>query len=97
MFYSTPAFSRDISSFFVLLQRLLVFREKLVKSKEHENKNSPIKKIPSKYAVACLRSCFIFTSFGTFCVCVEAPVRSTSSFKLTQPSNIEVGTYVYFT
>ena len=32
-----------------------------------------------------------------FVPAVEAPVRSTSSFKLTQPSNIEVGTYVYFT
>ena len=70
-----------------------MFRLKLVKSKEHENKNSPIKRIHLKYAVACLRSCFIFTSFGTFCAaCVEAPVHSTSSFKLTQPSNIEVGT-----
>ena len=29
-----------------------------------------------------------------FVPAVEAPVRSTSSFKLTQPSNIEVGTYI---
>ena len=42
-----------------------------------------------KYALACLRSCFIFTSFGTFCA---QYVEHTSSFKLTQPSNIEVGT-----
>ena len=62
--------------------------------KFYRDKNSPSERISYNFEVACLRSCFIFTSFGTFFACVAELqyVRRYSSFKLIQPSNIEVGT-----
>jgi hypothetical protein len=90
----TPAFSRVIL-FPIIGETIRVFLNKLLKRRWI--KIRMLHQIGShlKCTLACLRSCFIFTSFGTFCACCWG--SSTSSFKLTQPSNIEVGTYVYFT